>query len=169
MLASMLGDLWPSSPVSVHTQNMSWIRICWWSFLSLSLAVKFLTFWDQYSTAQKYLVVAKFWRYFHEIKARWNTEISSHLIIRLWLANKKTSSNQRGANGVTAASWQTENHARILGASNAGFRYFWGLALRVLDGIQAEITTLKREMDNKDPENEDPSNANAKCDWMTLT
>ena len=49
------------------------------------------------------------------------------------------------------------------------FWYFLGLALRVFDGIQAEITTLKREMDNKDPENEDPSNANAKCDWMTLT
>ena len=45
-----------------------------------------------------------------------------------------------------------------------GFRYILGLALRDLDGIQAEITTLKREMDNKDPENEDPSNANAKCD-----
>ena len=49
------------------------------------------------------------------------------------------------------------------------FRYFLGLALRVLDGIQAEITTLKREMDNKDRKNEDPSNANAKCDWMMLT
>ena len=36
--------------------------------------------------------------------------------------------------------------------------------LRVLNGIQAEITTLKHEMDNKDPENEDPSNVNAKCD-----
>ena len=87
--------------LSLYTQNMS---ICWWSFLSLSLAVKFLTFWDQYSTAQKYLVVAKFRRYFHEIKARWNTEISSHLTIRLWLANNKTPSNQRGANGVTSAS-----------------------------------------------------------------
>ena len=27
----------------------------------------------------------------------------------------------------------------------------------------------KRGMDNKDPENEDPSNVNAKCDWMMLT
>ena len=62
---------------------------------------------------------------------------------------------------MTAASWQTENHARILEASNAGFSIF---LTEVLDGIQAEITTLKLEMDNKDPENEDPSNANAKCD-----
>ena len=73
---------------------------------------------------------------------------------------------------MTAASWHTENHARILEASNAGFsklrmpdfQFFLGLALRVLDGIQAEITTLKREIDNKDPENEDLSNVNAKCD-----
>jgi len=40
----------------------------------------------------------------------------------------------------------------ILGASNAGFfDIIWGLARQVLDGIQAEITTLKRRMDNKDP------------------
>ena len=66
---------------------------------------------------------------------------------------------------MTAASWRTQNHARIFEASNAGFSiYILGLALRDLDGIQAEITTLKREMDNKDPENEDPSNANAKYD-----
>ena len=64
---------------------------------------------------------------------------------------------------MTAASWHTENHARIIEASNAGSDIFLGLALRVLDGIQ-EITMLKRKMDNKDPENEDPSNANAKCD-----
>ena len=48
------GRIMAQLPVSVHSQNMSWIHICWWS-LSLSLAVKFLTFWDQYSTAQKYL------------------------------------------------------------------------------------------------------------------
>ena len=66
---------------------------------------------------------------------------------------------------MTAASWHTENHARILEASNAGFSVILlGLALRVLDGNQAEITTLKREMDNKDPENEDPCNTNGKCD-----
>ena len=95
---------------------------------------------------------------------------SSLTIIRLWLANKKTSSNQRGANGVTAASWHTENHVRIIEASNAGvFVIFRGLTLRVLDRIQAEITTLKRKMDNEDPENKDPSYVNAKCDWMMLT
>ena len=44
------------------------------------------------------------------------------------------------------------------------FDIFLGLALRVLDEIQAEITTLKRKMDSKDPENEDPSYTNAKCD-----
>ena len=49
------------------------------------------------------------------------------------------------------------------------FDIFLGLALRVLDEIQAEITTLKRKMDSKDPENEDPSYTNAKCDWMMLT
>ena len=66
---------------------------------------------------------------------------------------------------MTAASWHTENHVRIIEASNAGvFDIFRGLTLRVLDGIQAEITTLKRKMDNKDPENEDPSYVNAKCD-----
>ena len=32
---------------------------------------------------------------------------------------------------------------------------FLGLAFRVLDGIQTEITTLKCRMDNKDLENED--------------
>ena len=43
-----------------------------------------------------------------------------------WLI--RTSSNQRRPNGVTAASWRTENLLRILGASNAGFFYifyFW--------------------------------------------
>ena len=45
MPASMLGDLRPSSQVFVHTQNISWIHICWWSFLSISLAVKFHTIW----------------------------------------------------------------------------------------------------------------------------
>jgi len=71
---------------------------------------------------------------------------------------------------MTAASWHTENHVRIIEASNAGFfNIFWGLALRVLNGIQADITMLKHRMDNKDPENQDPSCANAKCDWMTLT
>ena len=54
---------------------------------------------------------------------------------------------------MAAASWHTEF-----------FDSFLSLALQVLDGIQAEITTLKRKMDNKDPENEDPSYANAKCD-----
>ena len=49
------------------------------------------------------------------------------------------------------------------------FDIFLGLALRVLDGIQAEITTLKRKMDSKDPENEDPCYVNTKCDWMMLT
>ena len=63
----------------------------------------------------------------------------------------------------------TQNHPHIIEASNAGFDIFWGLALRVWDGIQAEITTLKRKMDNKDPENEDPSNVDAKYDWMVLT
>ena len=36
---------------------------------------------------------------------------------------------------MTAASWHTENHARIIEALNAGFDIFLGLALRVLDGI----------------------------------
>ena len=44
------------------------------------------------------------------------------------------------------------------------FDTFLSLALQVLDGIQAEITTLKHKMENKDPENEDPSCANNKCD-----
>ena len=48
-------------------------------------------------------------------------EFFFHTIIRLWLVNKKTSSNQRRANGATAASWHNENRLRILGASNAGF------------------------------------------------
>ena len=92
----------------------------------------------------------------HPVTHGGNPEVSFHIIIRLWLANKKTTSNQRRANGATAASRHTENRLRIFGASNAGFFYIiWGLALRVLDGVQAEITTLKRRMDNKDPENED--------------
>ena len=44
------------------------------------------------------------------------------------------------------------------------FDIFLGLALRVWDAIQAEITTLKRKMDSKDSEKEDPFYANAKCD-----
>ena len=89
------------------------------------------------------LAKLKFWRYFHEIKESWNPEVSSHTIIHLWLANKKTSSNQRGPNGVTASR---------LGTSNARFFYIiWGLALRVLEGIQAEMTTLKCRMDTIDP------------------
>ena len=95
----------------------------------------------------------KFLRYFrmHAVMHRGNQEFFFHTIIRLWLVNKKTSSNQRRANGATAASWHNENRLRILGASNAGFfNIIWGLALRVLDGVEAEITTLKRRMDNKD-------------------
>ena len=71
---------------------------------------------------------------------------------------------------MTAASWHTENHVRIIEALNARFfNIFWGLALWVLNGIQADITMLKHRMDNKDRENQDPSCANVKCDWMTLT
>ena len=103
----------------------------------------------------------------HPVTQGGNPEVSFHTIIRLWLANKKTTSNQRRANGTTAASWHSENRLRILGASNAWFfDIIWGLALLVLDGVKAKITTLRRRMDNKDPENEDPSCANAKYDWM---
>ena len=42
--------IWPSLPVSVHTQDMS-VFISVDRFFCLFSAVKFLTFWDQYSTA----------------------------------------------------------------------------------------------------------------------
>ena len=38
----------------------------------------------------------------HAVTLRGNPEVSFHTIIRLWLANKKTSSNQRLENGVKA-------------------------------------------------------------------
>ena len=52
--------------------------------------------------------------------------------------------------------WRQQNQPHILWASIAGFLdIICRLALRVLDRIEAEITALKRRMDNKDPENED--------------
>ena len=119
--------------------------------------------WNYGSNIVHYLSL-RFWNLFHGtiinsisklhvVTHRGNPEVFFHTIIRLWLGNKKTSSNQRGANGVTNASWHTKHQLHILGASNAGFfDIIWGLARQVLDGVQAEITTLKRRMDNKDPE-----------------
>lgn len=151
---------------------MSWIHICWSSFLSVSLAVKFPTFWDQYSTVQKYLIngskVSAVFSW-NQGKLKSRGFLSYHYpSLRLWLANttnKTTLSNQRGANSITAASLHTKNQLCILGASNTGFvDIIWGLALRVLHGLQDEITTLKGRMVNKDP-----SCVNAKCDWIMLT
>ena len=48
----------------------------------------------------------------HAVTLRGNPEVSFHTIIHLWLANKKTSSNQRRANGVTAASWDIRSFTR---------------------------------------------------------
>ena len=78
----------------------------------------------------------------HLAMHRGNLEVSFHTIIHLWLANKKTSSNQRRANGVTAGTLKIGYKSLVLN-SNAGYY------LRLLDGVQAEITTLKCGMDNK--------------------
>ena len=46
------------------------------------------------------------------------------------------------------------------------FYIICGLALRVLDGVQAEITVLKRRMDNKDQRSKTHPARTPKCDWM---
>ena len=46
------------------------------------------------------------------------------------------------------------------------FYIICGLALRVLDGVQAEITTLKRRMDNKDQTSKTHPARTPKYDWM---
>ena len=40
---------------------------------------------------------------------------------------------------MTAASWHTENHARILEASNAGFSIFFRSSDRVLGNCEEEL------------------------------
>ena len=159
MSASMLGDLWPNSP-SLYKHKI------WAEFASVDGVFYLYPWLSNFFRFEINTVVRKsiykWLRSFGDIfmKSRHESrqaETQRFPLISLsvsdWLIRKHHPIREEQTAWQLQADTPKITHASLK-LQMPDFRYFLGLALWVLDGIQAEITTLKREMDNKDPENE---------------